>query len=101
MYYCLLTRLTSEGMRAIKKNPGRIWETNKEVEQMGAKIISQYKTLGPYSFVNIIEAANANVMERVVIEMCSRGTLEPMLMAAITIEDFVKEINTANALQKK
>jgi uncharacterized protein with GYD domain len=100
MYYCLLTRLTAEGMRSLKKNPGRIWGVNKEVEQMGAKVICQYKTLGPYDFVNIIEAPNANVISRVVIEMCSRGTLEPMLMGAITVEDFVKEIEMANALKK-
>jgi uncharacterized protein with GYD domain len=99
MYYVLLTTLTAEGRRSLKKNPGRIWEVNKEVEQMGAKVISQYKTLGPYDFVNIIEAANANVISRVVIEMCSRGTLEPLLMGAITVEDFVKEIREANALK--
>ena len=99
MYYVLLTTLTAEGRKALKKDPGRIWEVNKEVEQMGAKVISQYKTLGPYDFVNIIEAANANVISRVVIEMCSRGTLEPLLMGAITVEDFVKEIREANALK--
>ena len=92
MYYCLMTTLTNEGRKALKRHPGRIWEVNKEVEQMGAKIIAQYKTLGPYDFVNIIEAENARVISRVVIEICSRGTLEPMLMGAITVEDFVKEI---------
>jgi uncharacterized protein with GYD domain len=56
MYYCLLTTLTNEGRKALKRTPGRIWEVNKEVEQMGAKIIAQYKTLGPYDFVNIIGA---------------------------------------------
>lgn len=100
MYYVLLTTLTSEGRRSLKKNPGRIWEVNKETEQMGAKILAQYKTLGPYDFINILEAPNANVMSRVVIELCSRGTLEPMLMEAITIEDFVKEIQMASAINK-
>jgi uncharacterized protein with GYD domain len=100
MYYCLLTTLTPEGRRSLKKNPGRIWEVNKEVEQMGAKIITQYKTLGPYDFVNIIEAPNANVMSRVVIEMGARGTIEPMLMGALTVEDFVKEIEMSNALKQ-
>jgi uncharacterized protein with GYD domain len=99
-YYCLLTTLTSEGMKSLKKSPGRIWEVNKEVEQMGAKIICQYKTLGPYDFVNIIDAANMGVISRVVIEICSRGTLKPLLMGAITVEDFVKEIQSASAESK-
>jgi uncharacterized protein with GYD domain len=97
MYYCLMTTLTNEGRKSVKKNPGRIWEVNKEIETMGAKILAQYKTLGPYDFVNILEAENARVISRVVIEICSRGTLEPMLMGAITVEDFVKEIEAANA----
>lgn len=99
MFYCLMTTLTNEGRKSIKKNPGRIWEVNKEIENMGARILAQYKVLGPYDFVNIIEADNARVISRVVIEICSRGTLEPMLMGAITVEDFVKEIQTTNALQ--
>jgi uncharacterized protein with GYD domain len=100
MYYVLLTTLTPEGRRSLKKNPGRIWEVNKETEAMGAKIIAQYKTLGPYDFVNILEAANASVISRVVIELCARGTLEPLLMGAITVEDFVKEIQMAAAIKK-
>jgi len=101
MYYCLLTKLTSEGMRSVKKNPGRIWEVNNEIETMGAKIVAQYKLLGPYDFVNIVEADNARVISRVVIEICSRGTLEPLLMGAISVEDFVKEIEMANSMGKK
>jgi uncharacterized protein with GYD domain len=100
MFYCLMTTLTNEGRKSIKKNPGRIWEVNKEIENMGAKVIAQYKLLGPYDFVNIIEAENARVISRVVIEVCSRGTLEPMLMGAISVEDFVKEIEAANSIQK-
>ena len=101
MYYCLMTTLTNEGMKSVKKNPGRIWEVNKEIEEMGAKIVAQYILLGPYDFVNIIEADNARVISRVVIEICSRGTLQPMLMGAITVEDFVKEIQMANSIDKK
>jgi uncharacterized protein with GYD domain len=101
MYYCLLTKLTGEGMKSVKKNPGRIWEVNNEIETMGAKIVAQYKLLGPYDFVNIVEADNARVISRVVIEICSRGTLEPLLMGAISVEDFVKEIEMANSMGKK
>ena len=98
MYYCLMTTLTAEGRKSVKKNPGRIWEVNQEIENMGAKIIAQYKLLGPYDFVNIVEADNARVISRVVVEICARGTLEPLLMGAITVEDFVKEIQMANTL---
>jgi uncharacterized protein with GYD domain len=98
--YVLFTTLTAEGRKSLKKNPGRIWEVNTEVEQMGAKIISQYKLLGDYDFINIVEAPNNNVISRVAIELGSRGTLQPIVMAATTIEDFVKEIEMASAIKK-
>jgi uncharacterized protein with GYD domain len=98
--YVMLTTLTPEGRKSLKKNPGRIWEVNKEIAQMGAKIIAQYKILGPYDFINIVEAENNNVISRVAIELGSRGTLQPIIMAATSIEDFVKEIEMASAIKK-
>ena len=99
-YYVMLTKLTDVGRKTIMRNPGRIWEVNQEVEDMGAKIISQYALLGEYDFVNILEAPNNTVIARVASSLGSRGTLQPLTMAAITIEDLVKEIQTAKALNE-
>jgi uncharacterized protein with GYD domain len=99
-YYVMLTRLTDAGRKTIMRNPGRIWEVNQEVEDMGAKIISQYALLGEYDFINILEAPNNTVVARVASSLGSRGTLQPLTLAAITIEDLVKEIQTAKALNE-
>lgn len=99
-YYVMLTKLTDAGRKTIMRNPGRIWEVNKEVEDMGAKIISQYAVLGEYDFVNILEAPNNTVIARVASALGSRGTLQPLTLAAITVEDLVKEIQTAKALNE-
>ncbi|OGO06410.1 MAG: GYD domain superfamily [Chloroflexi bacterium RBG_13_57_8] len=97
-YYVMLSRLTDAGRKTIMRNPGRIWEVNQEVEEMGAKIISQYALLGEYDFINILEAPNNTVIARVASSLGSRGTMQPLTLAAITIEDLVKEIQTAKAL---
>lgn len=97
-YYMMLTKLTDLGRKSIMRNPGRIWEVNKEVEEMGAKVLSQYALLGEYDFVNILEAPNNTVVARVASALGSRGTLQPMTCAAITVEDLVKEIQMAKAL---
>ena len=99
-YYVMLTKLTDIGRKTIMRNPGRIWEVNQEVEDMGAKIISQYALLGEYDFVNILEAPNNTVIARVASALGSRGTMMPLTLAAITIEDLVKEIQTAKALNE-
>ncbi len=88
--YVMLTTLTDEGRKTIKEKPSSIKEVNKEVESMGVKILSQYAILGPYDFVNILEAANNEVVSRVAIELGARGTLHPMTMAAMTLDDFIR-----------
>ena len=82
------------------KNPGRVWEVNREVEEMGAKIIAQYALLGPYDFVNILDAPSNTVIARVAAQLGARGTIQPLTMAAITMEDLVKEMGMAKALKE-
>ncbi len=88
--YVMLTTLTDEGRRTIKENPKRLKEVNKEVEAMGVKILSQYALLGPYDFVNILEAPDNKAIAKVAMELGSRGTLQTITMAAMTIDELSK-----------
>ena len=87
--YVMLTTLTDEGRKTIKEKPQRIREVNKEVEAMGVKILAQYSVLGPYDFENILEAPDNKTVTKVAIELGSRGTLQTMTMAAMTLDEFV------------
>ena len=87
--YVMLTTLTEEGRKTIKQNPQRIKEVNKEVEAMGVKILAQYSLLGPYDFVNILEAPDNAAITKVAMELGSRGTLQTMTMAAMTLDEFI------------
>lgn len=81
--YVMLTNLTADGVRTLKNNPGRVAEVNKEVEQIGAKVVAQYATLGQYDFVTVIEAPDDATMAKVSIEMGSRGTMTSQTLAAL------------------
>ena len=87
--FLMLTTLTDEGRKTIMGNPERIKEVNKEVEAMGAKILAQYAVLGPYDFVNIIEAPSNEVISKVAVNLGARGTLQTMAMAAMDVDAFV------------
>jgi uncharacterized protein with GYD domain len=87
--FLMLTTLTDEGRKTIIENPGRIKEVNKEVEAMGTKILAQYALLGPYDFVNILEAPSNEAISRVAVALGSRGTLQTMTMAAMDIDSFI------------
>ncbi len=88
--YVMLTTLTDEGRKTIKENPQRIKEVNKEVEAMGVKILAQYALLGPYDFVNILEAKDNKAITKVALELGARGTLQTLTMAAMTLDEFIR-----------
>ncbi len=87
--YILLSTLTPEGRKTIKENAERIREVNKEIEAFGAKVLTQYAVLGPYDFVNIVEAPDNEAITRVSLELGSRGTIEIMSLPAMSVNDFI------------
>ena len=88
--YVMLTNLTDEGRKTLKGNPQRLEEVNKEVEAMGVKILAQYALLGPYDFVNVLEAPDNKAVSRVAVELGARGTLHTMTMAAMAVDELTK-----------
>jgi uncharacterized protein with GYD domain len=90
--FIMLTHLTSDGVKTLKNNPARVQEVNKEVEQLGAKVLNQWATLGQYDFVSVVEAPDETTMAKVSVELGSRGTTSHETMAAIPAEEFVSSL---------
>jgi uncharacterized protein with GYD domain len=90
--YIMLSNLTDEGAKTIRKKPNRIKEVNEELEKWGVKVISQYATLGPYDFVNVVEAPDNATVARVSAELASRGSIKITTLAAIPIDDFIESL---------
>ncbi len=87
--YLMLTTITDEGRKTIKDNPDRIKEVNKEVELMGVKILAQYALLGPYDFVNIIEAPGDEIAAKLAINLSARGTVQAMTLPAMAVDELI------------
>jgi uncharacterized protein with GYD domain len=75
-----------------KEKPERIKEVSKEVEAMGAKVLAQYALLGPYDFVNILDAPSNEAISKIAVELGSRGTLGTMTMAAVSVDQFIASL---------
>ena len=75
-----------------EEQPGRVAEVNKEVEQIGAKVVAQYATLGQYDFVTIVEAPDEQTMAKVSVELGSRGTMTSQTLTAIPAEDLADSL---------
>ncbi len=89
-YYVILSKLTDEGRKTVKERPGRIFEVNQELEKMGVKVKEQFAVLGPYDFVNIVEAPDNNTVLKMSVEIGSRGSVQLLSMPALSVEEFVK-----------
>ena len=87
--FIMLSTLGPEGAHTLREHPTRLKEVNTEVEAMGVKVLEQYAVLGPYDFVNILEAPDEKTMARVAITLSARGTLKSLTLTAIPIDDFI------------
>jgi len=90
--YVILSTLTDKGRNTLKENPERILQVDEEIKKLGVKVKEQYAVLGPYDFVNIVEAPDNEAVARMSVELGSRGTVQLLTLAAMPVADFIKSI---------
>jgi uncharacterized protein with GYD domain len=88
----MISTLTDDGRKTIKKHPERIEEVNREIENMGAKVLAQYAVLGQYDFINILDAPNNEAIAKISIDLGSRGTVQIVTLPAIPVDEFISKM---------
>jgi uncharacterized protein with GYD domain len=91
--YILLSRLSTQGVQTLKANPDRLREVNKDVEELGARVLHQWATLGEWDFVNIVEAPDAQTIARVSVALGARGSTRIVTLPALTIEELLAALS--------
>ena len=91
-YYLQLVVLTDEGRKNFQEDPEWVKELNKDIELMGAKILTQYALLGQFDFVNIIEAASDEVAAKISIKLSATRAVQPMTLAAIPLDRLIDSL---------
>ena len=87
--YIMLSSLTAQGVQTLKSNPDRLREVNKDVEELGAKVLHQWATLGTYDFVNVVEAPDNATIARVSVALGARGSAKFQTLSALSIDEFL------------
>lgn len=87
--YILLSTLTPQGAQTLKATPERLLEVNREIESLGARVVSQWAVLGPYDFVSVVEAPDERTISRVSMALGSRGSARFETLPAMDIEEFL------------
>ncbi|MBD0329761.1 MAG: GYD domain-containing protein [Thermoleophilia bacterium] len=93
--YILLSTLTAQGLQTLRSNPERLREVNRDVEELGARVIHQWATLGPFDFVNVVEAPDNATIARVSVALGARGSAKLQTLFALEIEELLASLEQA------
>ena len=91
--YILLSRLSTQGVQTLKANPDRLREVNKDVEELGAKVLHQWATLGEWDFINVVEAPDTATIARVSISLGARGSTQIETLPALEIDELLNALS--------
>ena len=92
--FILLSTLTQQGVQTLKSNPERLRAVNKDVEELGCRVLHQWATLGEFDFVNVVEAPDIASIAKVSIALAARGSTKIETLPALPIDEFLTSIET-------
>jgi uncharacterized protein with GYD domain len=90
--YILLSSLTTEGIQTLRSNPNRLREVNRDVEELGARVLHQWAVLGPFDFVNVVEAPDDATIAKVSLALGARGSAKIQSLSALTVDELLAAI---------
>src|ERR1041385_723475 len=98
--YVMLSRLSQQGVQTLKANPDRLREVNRDVEELGAKVLHQWATRGEFDFVNVVEAPDTETVARVSVALAARGSTRIETLPALTIDELVQTLSQLHRWQR-
>ena len=90
--FILLSTLTQQGVQTLKSNPERLRQVNQDVEELGARVLHQWATLGEFDFVNIVEAPDLATVAKISVSLSARGSTKVETLPALEIEEFLRTL---------
>jgi uncharacterized protein with GYD domain len=85
----MLSTLTQQGVQTLKSNPERLSQVNKDIEELGCRVLHQWATLGEFDFINVVEAPDIATVAKVSVALAARGSTKITTLPALEIEDFL------------
>jgi uncharacterized protein with GYD domain len=65
---------------------------NRDVEELGGKVLHQWASLGAYDFVNIVEAPDDLTIAKVSLALGSRGSAQLESLPLIPVEELLASL---------
>jgi uncharacterized protein with GYD domain len=91
--YILLSTLSTQGVQTLKANPDRLREVNRDIEELGARVLHQWATLGEFDFVNVVEAPDIATMAKISVALGARGSTRIETLPALQVDELIDALN--------
>lgn len=62
------------------------------MEELGARVLHQWATLGEFDFVNVVEAPDLETIAKVSIALGSRGSVRIQTLPTLELEAFLRSL---------
>ena len=92
--YVMLTTLTAKGVQTLQAHPERLKEVNRDVEELGAKVLHQWGMIVAYDFLNIVEAPDAETVAKVSVALGARGSAKLQTFELIEIDSLLDQLSS-------
>jgi uncharacterized protein with GYD domain len=90
--FILLSTLTRQGVQTLQSNPDRLRQVNRDVEELGARILYQWATLGEFDFVTVVDAPDLETIAKVSVGLGARGSVKIETLPTLEIEAFLRSL---------
>jgi uncharacterized protein with GYD domain len=91
--YILLSTLSTQGVQTLKANPDRLREVNRDIEELGARVLHQWATLGEFDFVNVVEAPDIATVAKISVALGARGSTRIETLPALQVDELIDALN--------
>jgi len=85
--YVVLGNLTEQGVQNVKTLTSTLEQRKDALQQMGARMVYWYLTLGQYDFFAVIEAPDADTAGRFLLTANAQGAARTTTLQAFTEEE--------------
>jgi uncharacterized protein with GYD domain len=89
----MLTTLTEKGVQTLNSNPVRLREVNRDVEELGARVLHQWACLGEYDFVSVLEAPDDLTVMRLSVQLGARGSVKFETLPLVAVDELLDALD--------
>jgi uncharacterized protein with GYD domain len=93
--YLMLSRLTEKGVQTLHSNPARLREVNRDVEELGARVLHQWAALGEYDFVNVVEAPDDLTIAKLSVKLGARGSVQFETLPLVPVDELLSSLESS------